>query len=410
MTVFFNKARDRWSFDFWKGGKRYRGYCLDAHGEPVKSRSAAVQAEGVERRRAELEPKIARPGEMTFAMCVAALTPSWKAQASWPARQGWLKEIIAFFGKDTPISAIDQARTDDYVSQCRTAKISIWKGGPDRDPTAPGNAHFWTVSDAVRAPATVNLYLGTVRQIFARAAAHRNPMTGDLVFKWLPTVPELRRSKRKPRPTPDQVSAEIMAIMPPHVVDAMMLTAMYGFRKGEGFGLLRTQVDWGAQGVRLHAEDVKDDEDAFLPGSQFAMGYLWCLDIEAEARGTRHLITYRRGNNGQWKPIAKPRSAWRRARKFMQAKYGRTWRWHDLRGAFITHVALNNAGVVAQQLARHSDFATTQGYIEVADEIRRLAADRISDRALLIAANESPQHDPTTLKFAASPGRRKLLK
>jgi hypothetical protein len=30
---------------------------------------------------------------------------------------------------------------------------------------------------------------------------------------------------------------------------------------------------------------VKDAEDAFLPASQFAMGYLRCLDMEAEARG-----------------------------------------------------------------------------------------------------------------------------
>jgi hypothetical protein len=102
----------------------------------------------------------------------------------------------------------------------------------------------------------------------------------------------MRRPKRKARPMPDQVSGEIMSIMPAHVVDAMMLTAMFGFRKGEAFTLQRTQIDWDHEGVRLQAEDVKDDEDAFLPASQFAMGYLRCLDMDAEARGSAFLVTW----------------------------------------------------------------------------------------------------------------------
>lgn len=103
-------------------------------------------------------------------------------------------------------------------------------------------------------------------------------------------------------------------------------------------------------------------------------------------------------------------AAWRRARAYMRSRYGRTWRWHDLRGAFITSVALNSGGILAQTLARHSDFATTQLYIEVADEMRRLAAARISDRAQDFAANENRRQDPQTAKFAPKPGRRKALK
>lgn len=410
MTVFFNKQRDRWAYDFWKDGRRYRGYCTDALGAPVTSKSAAKQAEGVERRRVDLEPKVAKAGEMTFALAVAALTPVWAQQASWFARQIWLRDLISFFGIDTAIGAIDQAKVDDYVSRCRTAKVTTWAGGPDRDPLASANAIFWKVTDRTRSPATVNLYLGTLRQIFARAAAHRDPSTGNPVFTWLPSVPEIRRAKRKARPMPDQVSAEIMSIMPPHVVDAMALTALFGFRSTEVFTLGRTSVDWDNAGIRLRAEDVKDAEDVFLPASQYALGYLRCLDMDAEARGLKQLISWQPKKDGPFVAIAKPGHAWDRARAFMRAKYGRTWRWHDLRGAFITSVALNSGGIVAQQMARHSDFDTTQAYIEVADEMRRLAADRISDRAQLLAANDSPQQDSTTLRFAAQPGRRKPLK
>jgi hypothetical protein len=71
---------------------------------------------------------------------------------------------------------------------------------------------------------------------------------------------------------------------------------------------------------------------------------------------------------------------------------------------------VDQAQKAAQTLARHSDPTTTQGYIEVADEMRRLAADRISTRGQRIAADESPQQDSTTLRFAAAQGRRKSLK
>lgn len=406
MTIFFRKERNRWAYTFVADGRRYQGYCLDAHGQPVTSRSAARQAEGVERRRAQMEPKVAKPGEMTVGMATAALTPIWSTQPSWPARQIWLRELLAFFGIDTAISAIDQARVDDYISHCRTAKVRAWSGGPKRDPFDPAHGGFWHITDRTRSAATVNLYLGTLRQIFERAGKHRDPITGQPVFAWLPTVPEIRRPKRKPRPTPDQVSAEIMTIMPQHVVDAMMLTALFGPRGGETFSLLRTNIDWDNCGLRLHAEDVKDDEDAFLPASQFAMGYLRCLDMEAEARGVKHLITWQPKKGGPWVPIKKPRGAWRRARAFMQAKYGRTWRWHDLRAAFITSVAVNSGGIVAQNLARHSDFATTQGYIEVADEVRRLAAERISTHGQEIANKQIHYQNSLPDEFAPAQGRR----
>lgn len=407
MTIFFEAKRDRWTYDFIKGGKRYRGNCLDAHGQPVTSKSAAKQAEGVEKRRVEMEPKVAKPGELTVAMAITALTPVWRQQANWFARKIQLRAIIAFFGADTAIAAIDQARVDDFTTQIRTTPMMAWKGGPKRDPAADENSSYWVQTDKLRSIATINLYLGTLRQVFDRAAAHRDPATGLPVFAWLPTVKDLRRPKRRGRPMPDQVSGEIMSIMPPHVVDAMMLTAMFGFRRGEAFSLKRTAIDWDNGGIRLLAEEVKDDEDAFLPASQFAMGYLWCLDMEADARGVKELITFQRSKGAAFKAIKRPKAAWKRAQAYMEKQYGRVWRWHDLRAAFITNVALNSGGVVAQSLARHSEFSTTQGYIEVADEMRRIAADRVSDRAIAIAAtDESHRQESPAKAFAAQSGRR----
>ncbi len=83
----------------------------------------------------------------------------------------------------------------------------------------------------------------------------------------------------------------------------------------------------------------------------------------------------------------------------VQAEFGTRWRWHDIRASFITHVAVTSGPLAAQSLARHSDFATTKGYIEVADEIRRIAADRTADRpALTVVGREKSQTKVTNVK------------
>ena len=50
----------------------------------------------------------------------------------------------------------------------------------------------------------------------------------------------------------------------------------------------------------------------------------------------------------------------------IKEKFGRRWRWHDIRGPFITHVARTSGQLAAQALARHSDYSTTRTYVEVA--------------------------------------------
>ncbi len=49
--------------------------------------------------------------------------------------------------------------------------------------------------------------------------------------------------------------------------------------------------------------------------------------------------------------------------RVIQKEFGRKWRWHDIRAAFITHVALTSGPELARILARHSDYKTTLGYV-----------------------------------------------
>lgn len=397
MTVYWNKSRKRWMYDFERAGTRYAGYCVDAFGKAVKSEAAARQAEAVAKHKAELAPKLPAGDDVTIAMVMADLVRRWRIKPSWRNRKLHVGEILAHFGHDTPIRSIDGAGIENYITRSLTQATRRWHGGPLRDPSDPVNDRFWTYSGPPRSPATVNLYLTVLRQVLERAEKMTDPQTGRPVLERAPDVDDVPVTKRKARPMPDQVTADIVAILPPHTVDAIMLTLLFGFRKGEAYGLRRHQVQWDLDGILLAGEDVKDREDAFLPASQMAMGYLRCLDLEAEERGVDHLISWRPARGKKvtrhhakpmpaWRPLKSSTSAWDRARELMLDKYGRTWRWHDLRAAFITHVAMTSGPIAAQALARHSDYDTTRGYIEVANDFTRDAAERASQRPLLRVA------------------------
>jgi hypothetical protein len=395
MTVHFNKQRQVWVFDFKRMGQRHQGYCLGADGQPVTSKSAAVQAEGVARRRAEMAPKVADAREVTFSMVLATMMPRWQREASWADKKRQAAELLQFFGGATPVRDINEDRIRAYVDFALAQPLKVWLGGPGDD-QEKDDARLWRVTDRTRSPATVNRYLSLLRQILRRAGEMRDEH-GRSILAFVPPVKELAELKRRARPTPEPVLQRLMEILPQHAIDAVVLTLYFGFRQGEAFGLQEDNCDWLAGGVRLFAEDVKDDEDTFLPGPQEAMGYLRALAMEGEARGLRHLISFRQetreGRAEQhWRPIKSPKRAWATAMKVIEKEFGRRWRWHDIRAAFITHVAMTSGALAAQKLARHSTYDTTQAYVEVADEQRRMAAERAAVRPALSLIGKKGSH------------------
>lgn len=285
---------------------------------------------------------------------------------------------------------ITAGRIQDYVMWARTQRIRSWQGGPSRDPAADDNARYWKTLDKIRAPATVNLYLTMLRQCLERATKVQDPSTGRPYLQQAPKVPELAIPRRKARPVPDVVLTDLLESVPQHLREAITLTLYFGFRRSEVFGLEIHNVDFEAGGIRLFAEDVKDREDTFLPGAPEAMSYLRMLVDQAKARGQRRLITWRRTRKNAadqdaepWRTIKKPKSAWKTAMDRIEESTGRRWRLHDVRAAFITQVAMTSGQLAAQSLARHSDYDTTRAYVEVADELRRAAAERAALRPAL---------------------------
>lgn len=390
MTVYFNRARDRWCYDFQHQGQRFAGYATERDGTPAQSARAAAAAEARARAAAEIAPKLPRAGDYTLAQAFADLTPAWQRQDDWPNKQRYMRELIGFFGAATAMVDIDTAWIARYVEFAHAETLKIWCGGPKRDPADRENARFWRASQRKRSPSTINLYLKTLALAIGHAARQRDPVTGALAIPHPPAVPVLKTTKRKARPVPDDALAAAMAIVPAHVKDAIMLTLYFGFRKGEVFGLTIDQIDQGARGIWLAAADVKNDADAFLPGAPAAMAFAGDLVDQARARGATHLITWRRTIKNaerqakeKWRPIANPKRAWSTAMTAIAKRFGRKWRWHDIRASFITQVAITSGAVAAQKLARHASFQTTQGYIDVADDVGRRAAAGAADRPAL---------------------------
>lgn len=412
MTVHFNRQRRRWAYDFVRGGRRYQGYCLDADGSPVTSRRAAVTAEEVEKHRVGLRPKLPSAGGLTLTRLFADLSELWRHQADWPNKRVYIAELLDWFGPAEPVAAIDEARIRSYAAWSLARPRRVWKGGPRRRDD-PADARFWKeIPDRRRGPATTNLYLNVLRQALDRARQIRDSVTGRPALEDPPPVPRLPVPKRRARPVPEDVLGDVLAAAPAHVAEAIVVTLHFGLRRGEAFGLTIDQVDQAARGIWLEAERVKDREDAFLPGSPAAMAYLARLAAQARARGVRHLIAWRREKKGLgpkegWRPIRSPKTAWKTAMARIEAAHGRRWRWHDIRAAFITDVARRSGPLAAQALARHSDFATTQLYIDVAADEIRAAADATATRPALRVVGENSL---TPFPDTGGPGRKKPRK
>ncbi len=389
MTVFFDQARGRWRYDFQLAGARHARECADAAGNPVTSRRAAVDAEAEAKRQARMAPKLPRSADLTVAEVVNDLCEKYKREPEWPNKQRQAREVLAFFGPATAMRDIDGARCQDLVVHLLAQPVMIWHGGSSRKRTDPAAEKYWKPAPAgrTRTNSTVNRTLPFVRAMFQRAYSTRDPITRERAIEEIPVIPDLPEPKRTAKPVPDDVLSELRVIVPPHVCDAMIATLYFGFRKGEAFGLQISHVDFLAGGVQLDHSEVKNNKDTLLPGGRDAMQFMAMLVDQAKARGTKYLFTWQRHYKDParqaaavWMPVKNPKRAWKTAMKKIEVKFGRKWRWHDIRAAFITHIAITSGGIVAQKLARHSDFSTTQGYIAVADDLTRAAAERASDR------------------------------
>lgn len=386
MTVYFDKRRRRWCYDFEADSERHFGYCLDAHNNPVTSRSAARQAEHAARARAKIAPKLIDANAITIGLVAAKLMPRWQRGRDWENTKRYVRELLAQFGPETPIADIGENDVSGYIDWALVQPARHWQGGAGRTLANPPTGEKSALKDLgrTRSASTVNHYLVPLRQMFDYAHAMRDPVTRARVIEEPPKVPVLKAPKRLPRPVPDNVTQRVLSLLPLRHAKAVFLTLYFGFRKGEAYGITIKHIDFARGGILFTAEEVKSGRDEFLPGGQDAMAFLALLAGEAIARGHKTLIAWQPSKDAEWVPIASPKTAWRTAMKTIEEEFGARWRWHDLRAAFITGVAGSSlSGKLVQHMARHANFATTEVYIKLADNLAAEAAERATMRPAL---------------------------
>lgn len=390
MTVFRNRQRrGEWRYDFELGGRRYHGPCVDAvTGKPAASRKQALEHESLARARARVGDKAARsistPGTFSFGQALAlhirAQVGSSAAHVANLKLYG--RELLAFFGVDTPVAAIPQERVDAYRRHASDTRVQVWRGGPKKRAKAPTKAGTLA---RTRSPASVNHRLNCLRAAFAQAHRVKDPVTGLPMLPFPPEVKPVPAPKRRPSPIPD---AELFARLdkaPPWTKDAAELVRYFGLRRTEALEADLKHIDAEERALRFDGAHTKSGRDEFARPVPGGWELLTRLARQARSRGQTRLITWPgmkfKAAFLAGKPV--PRAAWRALKSIKRswrttakaAKVKAPHRLHDGRGRYITEVAKVASSATTQKAARHQDAATTARYTEIADsEVARALA------------------------------------
>lgn len=379
MTVRWRAERRRWVYTFEVDGKRYSGYCRNPDGSDARTKTEAKAAESSVRAGLRQAKPAATPTTqgLTWAEALAAYAMRKKGLKDWEANKvRQVRELLAWFGPSTAITAITEQRVWEYIDWARNQPIRVYVGG-GKNAKAAGNKRkpesLWRDGTKTRGDATINRYLVVLREALAIAATLRDP-DGNRIQIDIPKVPYLDEGQHLPRPIPDDVLDQVITQGPPHLSQAATLVRHMGFRKAEVFSLTVAQVDMSLRGVWLAAGQTKGNRAEFTPANATAWAMLEKLVAEARSDGREFLIGYRHRGSGPLRPVKNARKAW----NSLMERLGHRYRWHDTKASFVTAVGQKASGPTTQALARHKDYRTTQRYLAVLDDTRREALDAIS--------------------------------
>lgn len=402
MSVFKNLQRNgAWSYDFWLGGVRHRGYCLDDQGQPVTSRTAAKASEEAVRvaaRSGQLADRThGRAGDYALAQAQAAIVQRAIDRKRKPGHVDnlvlWGDHALEHFGAGTPFRTLSQKDLDGYAAKLLGETVRKWLGG-NRRPTAAERKDpaMWRDTGRPLSKRQVNNYLKHLRRLLEIAAKVRDPVTRQPVLGQDPelTIELERVPRRKPRPMTDRELAQRLAELTPWARDAAELSRLFGLRAGEALKACRRHVDREARALFFRGEETKSGHDEHAYGGAAGWKLLQRLDRQAERRGVQHLVTWpgpihvravlagRRPDGLEWRPLKTLSGSWRKSAG--RAGVADPHRFHDVRARYITAVAQADKAAT-KQAARHQDPATTDLYISVADdEVRQAVAKAVARR------------------------------
>lgn len=235
MTVFFDKARDHWRYDFWHAGKRYTGYCDDPRtGEAARTKTQAKHVEDIIRGAVKAQPATAKPSAPTgysVAEAFAEYADEARHKRSWSNIKRYIRELVAYFGPDSLLSDVDEDAIASYVAWARRQPVLRFAGGRGR----PRDA--WSDQGRLRGEGTINRYLNCLRAVLNRAHQHRKVTA-------VPKVGRLKEPDDLPNPIDDASVDLILSLAPTHLQRLILLCVHTGMRQQETLRCRMGQVSW----------------------------------------------------------------------------------------------------------------------------------------------------------------------
>lgn len=360
MSVYLNKQRGKWLYNFERGGKRYSAYCVDDQGRDVKTKRAAEACEARIRREVEKALKISPQGIVVVgAYTVEQMFADYVVQhagqlRSWHTNMKcYVKELLDFFGRPTAATSLSVEDVERFISHSRSQPRVVYIGGPRK-----GGASATRDGPKLRTDSTTNRYLTTLRAAINWAVGHGKMSAIK--------VRHLEEPADLPNPvTMDQVRA-ILDHAQPHLRLAIQIAVHTGMRLDETLGLRWDWIDVDSSAIRLPSRSTKAKVGQVVHINPELAGVL------AETpRVCDFVVAYREANGG-FRPIKSLRRAWKSAQA--AAGINSPHRFHDLRATFCTAVlAANNNPLTLKAAARHASLSTTMRYAQVADDSVRQA-------------------------------------
>jgi integrase len=389
MSVWLDKQRKTYRYDFQRNGQRYAGICIHPDNRThARTLTEAKKIEAILIVRAntgivEKEPplKAATASTFTLAQCLCDyLEEAKKTDRSWWRAPAIIDHILRFFGRDATLSSISQKTIENYGRFLSSELIRIYKGGPRK-----GGEFQPDSKSRVRDVATRNRYLGVLRKGWREAERrYRAELPG---FPLPPQIKSFKVPKTNPNPIRQQDVVRILNAAPMHLQEVIVLTLNIGGRVSEILKAVVKEVDWENAKIIFPAERTKGHKERIVDLNEIAMALLWRLRnrLPDPNDGDARLIRYQRSPDSKPMPINSIRTAWKNTlrRAGIPGKY----KFHGTRGAFITYLAANGVpGPVIQRVVGHEDPRTTARYIAIEDKYAKQAVRKLKKHPAFVGA------------------------
>lgn len=435
MTVWFDPERQVWRYDFWRRGKRHFGYCTHPEtGAAAQNQRDAREIEILYKARVIAAPANAaapapRPGGWTLAQAVIAYATRVQNKSSWPSISHHLEEILAFFGPDMLVEAIDEQDIERFRDAGLAKPVMIWVGGPFKrgvERKRAGDRPLWKektrrddhgiVAPVLRDGRTVNRYLDTLSALLALAHDTRDKATKKRMLETMPKIAWADEYETSPRPFGLSTFAKLHADAPPHLQETMIVCVLFGFRLRQALYAKASRVDLelGGYWQERKSRGNKGRREIFIPFPPLGRDYIAALKARAERVGIDRLILYaswrvdeeapmvdgKKPTRLVWRPIDKVSTAWRK----LLARHGLSGAhtFHNIKTTTISNIASVASLAVAQDVGQHADARTTRKhYVAIDDDPKRAAIAELEQRLTAAGLDLTPRAG----KVLALPGQ-----